>query len=229
MTHQNDTYKVWAADNMMYGPIDFATLREWVSEDRILSDTWIHSERTNAWYHAREIDALRPHLHSRLPVTAPISGGVIHPEELRQFSVFAGISNELLEQLIGFGELCEPPPDQVILKKGEPGDAIFFVLSGSVRVRLMIGREDKTLNKIPAGQFLGEMAMFTQAPRSADVVAMGATRLMRLSNQAFLELIKEVPSLAATFLFTMASIMAHRISETNSNFQKQVAGDFVWR
>ena len=69
MTHQNDTYKVWAADNMMYGPIDFATLREWVSEDRILSDTWIHSERTNAWYHAREIDALRPHLHSRLPVT----------------------------------------------------------------------------------------------------------------------------------------------------------------
>jgi CRP-like cAMP-binding protein len=120
-------------------------------------------------------------------------------------------------------------PDEVILKKNDPGDAIFFILSGQVRVRLVIGREDKTLNKIPAGQFFGEMAMFTQAPRSADVVAVEATRLMRVSNQAILQLIKDVPSLAASFLFTMASIMAHRISETNSNFQKQVAGDFVWR
>src|SRR4051812_38743850 len=229
MTHENDTYKVWAADNMIYGPIDFATLREWVSEDRVLSDTWIHSERANAWYHAKEIDALRSHLHAGLPTAQPVHGGVIHAEELRQFSVFAGMSNELLEQFIGFAELCEARPDDVILKKGDPGDAIFFILSGKVRVRLIIGREDKTLNKIPAGQFFGEMAMFTQAPRSADVVAVDASRLMRVSNQAFLQLIKEVPSLAASFLFTMASIMAHRISETNSNFQKQVAGDFVWR
>ena len=229
MTHENDTYKVWAADNMIYGPIDFPTLREWVSENRIFSDTWIHSERANAWYHAKEIDALRSHLNIGLPTVHPVHGGVIHAEELRQFSVFAGMSNELLEQFIGFAELCEARPNDVILKKGDPGDAIFFILAGKVRARLIIGREDKTLNKIPAGQFFGEMAMFTQAPRSADVVAVDATRLMRVSNQAFLQLIKEVPSLAASFLFTMASIMAHRISETNSNFQKQVAGDFVWR
>ena len=229
MTIESDTYKIWAADNMIYGPIDFPTLRDWVSENRILADTWIHSERANAWYHAREIDALRSHLNVGQGLVQSVHGGAIHAEELRQFSVFAGMSNELLEEFIGFGELYEALPGDTVIKKGEPGDAIFFILSGQVRVRLVIGREDKTLNNIPAGQFFGEMAMFTQAPRSADVVAVDATRLMRVSNQAFLQLIKDVPSLAATFLFTMASIMAHRISETNSNFQKQVAGDFVWR
>jgi CRP-like cAMP-binding protein len=103
------------------------------------------------------------------------------------------------------------------------------MLTGEVRARLMISYEDKTLNHIPAGQFFGEMAMFTQAPRSADVVAVQSSRLMRVSNQAFLQLIKELPALAAPFLFTMAKMMAHRISETNSNLQKQVTSEFVWR
>src|SRR6478752_1166044 len=67
----------------------------------VMTDTWIHSERANAWYHASEIDALRPHLNIGLPVVRPVHGGVIQPEELRQFSVFAGMSNELLDQFIG--------------------------------------------------------------------------------------------------------------------------------
>lgn len=230
MTHEHDSFKVWATDNMIYGPIDFPTLVQWVEEGRVLPQTWVHSEQANAWHHARQLEPLRPFLQAQADTpmtTAP--AGQIRPEELRQFSVFASLSNDLLEQFTHYGELCEVPAGATILKKATPGDAVYFVLSGEVRARLIIGREDQTLNRIPAGQFFGEMSMFTQAPRSADVLAVQPSRLMRVSSQAFLRLVKEVPALAAPFLFNMANMMAHRISETNSNLQKQVAAEFTWR
>jgi CRP-like cAMP-binding protein len=230
MTHEHDSYKVWAADNMIYGPIDFSTLTQWVQESRVLPETWVHSEQANAWHHANQLEMLAPYLQAAAPaatVTAP--PGRILPEELRQFSVFVNLSNDLLEQFTDYAELCEVSPGTAIIKKGTPGDAIYFVLSGEVRARLIIGREDQTLNHIHAGQFFGEMSMFTQSHRSADVLAVKPSRLMRVSNQAFLELVREVPALAAPFLFNMASMMAHRIADTNSNLQKQVAADFTWR
>lgn len=230
MTHEHDSYKVWAADNMIYGPIDFGTLLQWVEENRVQPETWVHSEQANAWYHASQLEALQPCLQARQasPITTAPAGQIL-PEELRQFSVFTSLSNDLLEQFTRYGELCEVPAGATIIKKGTPGDAVYFVLSGEVRARLIIGREDQTLNHICAGQFFGEMSMFTQAPRSADVLAVQPSRLMRVSNQAFLQLVKEVPALAAPFLFNMANMMAHRISETNSNLQKQVAAEFTWR
>jgi hypothetical protein len=230
MPHKQDSYKVGAADNMIYGPIDFDTLAQWVQECRVLPETWVHSEQANAWYHANQIEMLQASLEAASPKpVSPAPVGRILPEELRQFSVFANLSNDLLEQFTHYGELSEVNPGAVIIKKGTPGDAVYFILSGEVRARLLIGREDQTLNLIPSGQFFGEMSMFNQAVRSADVLAVKPTRLMRVSNQAFLQLIQEVPVLAAPFLFNMASMMAHRIAETNRNLQKQVAAEFIWR
>jgi CRP-like cAMP-binding protein len=230
MTQEHDAYKVWAADNMIYGPIDFPTLAEWVKERRVLPETWVHSEKANAWHHANQIEELEPYLQAAADVdSTPAPAGHILPEELRQFSVFVNLSNDLLTQFTHYGELYEVTPGTCIIKHGTPGDAVYFLLSGEVRARLMIGREDQTLNRIPAGQFFGEMSMFNQAPRSADVLAVQPSRLMRVSNQAFLQLIKEVPALAAPFLFNMACMMAHRIAETNTSLQKHVAAEFTWR
>src|SRR5437867_1765887 len=105
----NDLFKVWAMDNIIYGPIDFATLRQWVAENRVLPETWVHSQCDNAWRQARQIATLRDALQTAngtadLPCAA---GSAIAPEELRQFSVFSGLSNELIEQFIRFTELYQ--------------------------------------------------------------------------------------------------------------------------
>ena len=114
------------------------------------------------------------------------------------------------------------------LKKGDPGDAFFLVLEGSVRVRLRIGREDRTLGIIPAGQFFGEMAMFNRAPRSADVVAESDARLFRLTAESFLAMTRENPGLAAPILFALAGAMANRVSEANQQLQREVTSGFAW-
>ena len=132
-------------------------------------------------------------------------------------------------QLIRLGELVHAHAGEVVIKRGDPGDALFFVLGGSVRARIFVGGDEKKLARICAGQFFGDMAMFTQSPRSADVVAEGETRLLRFGAEAFRSLIGENPAAAAPMLFGIAGTMAHPIMEDNQCFQRQVASDFCWR
>lgn len=231
-TEHEEVFKVWASDNMVYGPIPLVTLLQWVAEARVLPDTWVHCQVDNAWQPAGRIEALRSGFAAGQETASPAdSSGAHHaaaPEELRQFAMFSGLSNSQLEQFLRFGELVPALPGELIIKKGDPGDAIFFVLLGEVRVRLLVGLEDKTLAHIPAGEFFGEMAMFNQAPRSADVVAETEARLLRLSSQAFLIFMKEIPGLASPLLFAIAQAMAARISEGNQRFQREKAAEFVW-
>ncbi len=73
------------------------------------------------------------------------------------------------------------------------------------------------------------MAMLTQRPRSADIVAETESRLLRFSAEAFRHLIEENPEAAAPMLFGLAGIMANRIWEDNQRLQKEVASEFIWR
>jgi CRP-like cAMP-binding protein len=130
-----------------------------------------------------------------------------------------------LEQVLRFGELYIVPPHSCIIRKGDPGDAIYLVLSGEVRVRLVIGMEDKTLATIRPGQFFGEMALFNDSPRSADVVAVTETRLMRITRHAFRLFMEEIPELASPIFYNLA--MADRLVAANKRYQLDTATEFV--
>ena len=73
------------------------------------------------------------------------------------------------------------------------------------------------------------MAMFTESPRSADIVSDSGTRLLRLSAEAFRLLTRELPSIACPILYGMASSMAGRIAEDNHRMRRDVASSFIWR
>ncbi len=149
--------------------------------------------------------------------------------ELRLFPIFSTLPNHELAQFIRFAELVIVQPGEVVMKRREPGDAIFFVLSGSVRAQIRVGGEEKVLAKIGAGEFFGEMAMLTQTPRSADVIAEETCRLLRFSAEAFRLLIEQSPAAAAPMLYSLSSLMARRVLEVNNRYQHEVASGFVWR
>ena len=41
-------YKVWASDNVVYGPVVLGTLLEWVADGRVTPDTWVFSQEVNS-------------------------------------------------------------------------------------------------------------------------------------------------------------------------------------
>src|SRR5437764_7352873 len=57
--YDQETYRVWASDNQVYGPIPLPTLVQWVQEARVFRDTWVYLEASQEWRPANKIDPLR--------------------------------------------------------------------------------------------------------------------------------------------------------------------------
>jgi Cyclic nucleotide-binding domain len=218
---RQDLFRVRDSDNMVYGPVDLSTLVQWVQEKRVLPETLIHVESESRWHQAQDYAPLQAYFSSQ----QKSKPGAVHldptievsPEELRQFPVFSNLSDKQLQQLAALSYYFEVPPGRLIVKQGEPCDAIYFVLSGTLRVRLLTGlkKDDTALRRISTGEFFGEVGMLLQSTRMADVVAETGARLLRISSNAVQLIIKETPELAGPFLFSLAVTMAHHMAEEN--------------
>lgn len=79
-----------------------------------------------------------------------------------------------------------------VVRKGEAGDAMYFIVRGQVEVR--VGKPIATLKE---GDFFGEMALLDRKPRSADVVTLTPCTLLVLEVGEFYQLIGQHPSLIA--------------------------------
>jgi len=85
---------------------------------------------------------------------------------------------------------------EVLFHRGEPGDALYVVESGQVRVFTLdeAGRE-LTLNTMNPGEAFGEMALLDSRPRSASIAAIGPTTLRCLHRGDFLSQVHTSPEL----------------------------------
>ena len=226
------TYKVLASDNLLYGPIDLQTLMQWTSDDRVLPQTWLFRAPDNTWIPADFVSELKPYFEraaGQTRVTDAVKATrEVEPEELRQFPIFAGVSNEQLQQFLEFAEFVACDPNYLLIKKGAIGDSIYFVLSGTVRARIIVSHEEKVLTNIPAGEFFGEIAMLTQSPRSADIVANEQSRLLRVRAQSFLTMNEKYPTLSAPILFEMSRWLAVRVADLTKQLSLAQAQEHVW-
>jgi CRP-like cAMP-binding protein len=233
-TSSDAVFKVLSSDNLIYGPIDLATLVQWVRERRVQRGSWVHLETSNTWVAAESINGLQPEFDALAgtPGAAPatdVASPVITLDELRGFERFAPYSNEDLALLLPFCELVTAEKGDLIIKKGDMSDAMFLVLSGQVRARIRVGGHDTSLGVMEPGELFGEVAMLSQTARSADVVAEAPTRLLRLTSERFQELMSNHSQLAARILYNIARLLATRMSQRNQQLEKELASDFVWR
>lgn len=228
-----ENYRVWAADNQVYGPVPLEILSEWVSDGRVGPEDWVYLEARREWRAARRIEGLSglfpPGEDTMFLMKQASEPDGVTPDELRQVSALRGITKKGLVQLIKYGRVIHAQPGELVLRRNEPGDCLLFVLSGSVRVRILVGQDDKTLSQVKAGQVLGEIAMFTQSARSADAVAEEPSRLFRLDAQALHEMMEHCPETAARMLYAISCTLARHVFEDNRRFQSEVVSQFLWR
>src|SRR5829696_652053 len=115
-------------------------------------------------------------------------------DELRRVPLFAGLSEEDLERLYQMAETVSIPAGQLVLQEGEPGDALYVVLDGELEITKRQGGQDILLAVSRAGEFLGEMSLLEQTPRSASVRTLRESRLLVISQAAFQTLLSCSPS-----------------------------------
>jgi hypothetical protein len=228
-------YKIWAVDNIVYGPVELPTLVNWVKEERVTADTWVFAEQHDQWKRAStlpelvlffktEREAGNASGETSFAVQNLSSDRVgIKIGTLRRIKIFAGMSDDQLTRFTQFMEFKAVRQFTEIVRQGEPGDAMYLVLEGEVRVRLMIGGRETIVTVLLAGDFFGEIALFDHGPRSADVVANSESVLLKISAGAFQKVAREHPDLATPFLLAMGKTLTSRIRADNKRYKDAVS------
>ena len=120
---------------------------------------------------------------------------------LRIMPMFSGVSTEVLASIASLLIERRFPKHKTIVEEGAPGDYMYIIAEGSVKVTKLSGDgREKILELLEVGDFFGEMSLFDEAPRSASVKAMSDVRILALARNDFLRLLGRSPDLALSVI-----------------------------
>jgi CRP-like cAMP-binding protein len=123
---------------------------------------------------------------------------------LRGIPLFAGIDDDGLEVIGRLATEFAAPAGQVLAEVGQPGTGLFIIEEGTVEVDLPGG----TTVELGPGEFFGEVALLTDAPRNARVRARTDVRCLAIERRTFGLLLDAHPSIAVAML----PIVARRLT-----------------
>ena len=118
-----------------------------------------------------------------------------------------------LDDLVTFSTVARFEPHEDIVRKGDPGDCLYGILSGRVRIYSTSPEGGEiTLNVQEPGELFGEIALLDGSTRTASAAAMEHVDLLRIHRSHFLPYVKANPDL----LLGMLSLLCQRLRWTSS-------------
>src|SRR5690606_29046901 len=106
-------------------------------------------------------------------------------EVLKGMQLFRYLSYKELVRVMNITETRDFSPGDAVIREGEPGDAMYVVLSGRVRLH----KGDVTVAELDKGQHFGEMAPVDRTPRSLTATAIDDARLLLIRRKDFYAII----------------------------------------
>ena len=115
---------------------------------------------------------------------------------------------------------------EVIVRRDSPGDALFILTSGKVKVVYMEdeGEGETIIAVLQAGDFVGELSIIDGAGRSADVVALEATEALMLSAEDFRTSLTTMPAIGLALLTELSGRLRRANSWIRSLSSQDVYG-----
>ncbi|MEW5869600.1 MAG: cyclic nucleotide-binding and patatin-like phospholipase domain-containing protein [Chloroflexota bacterium] len=115
---------------------------------------------------------------------------------LTNLSIFGDLDEAAVQALAAELEVLKLPSGGVLFHQGDPGDALYIVVSGKLRlIQSQPNGVETCLDELAPGACVGEMALLTGRQRIGTVIASEETELARLSKAAFERLAEDHPSL----------------------------------
>jgi len=131
---------------------------------------------------------------------------------LNVIPLFSDLSPAQLDSIGAHMTMRTVEKGEMIIRQGEVADTIFIIIAG--RVKVYMSDEPDTpreviVSTLGAGDFFGELSLFDQEPRAANVAALERTHVQTLSHETFQRVIEESPDIARKVMATMAARLRH--------------------
>jgi CRP/FNR family cyclic AMP-dependent transcriptional regulator len=115
--------------------------------------------------------------------------------------LFSRCSKGELRQIAKLADEIDLRPGKVLTREGTRGREFFVLLEGKADVR----RNTRLLPSLGPGDFFGEIALVTDAPRTATVTAVTPVHALVITDRAFRELMRRSPTIQGKVLEAVAS------------------------
>jgi CRP-like cAMP-binding protein len=136
---------------------------------------------------------------------------------LEHAPLFAGLDREQLEKVLATGHRASFEPGQAIVERGDPGDAMYIIMSGAAEVDVG-GR----FHRLEQGAFFGEMAVLAGKRREATVKAVEHVEALRIPADDLQAFLLENPRVAVGMLKSLVE----RLREVQDRLDTWIGG--VW-
>jgi CRP-like cAMP-binding protein len=136
---------------------------------------------------------------------------------LERTPLFAGLERGHLDDVLTVGRRVSYQPGQAIVERGDPGDAMYIVLSGAAEVDVG-GR----FHRLERGAFFGEMAVLAGKPREATVKAVEPLEALQIPAGEFQTFLAANPEIAVGMLKSLVE----RLREVQDRLDTWIGG--VW-
>ncbi len=160
-------------------------------------DFWLRNPEVLAPLVYQKVDSQpNPQLPQQLPKQA--SKPLSIRDLLQQVTYFQKLTNLELRRLIEIGHRQRLVESEILFHEGDPGNAFYIILSGSIEV--FVEKLNKHLSTVKTGEFFGELSLMLGIPRTATVRALEDTVLFVINNKGFEKLLQERPELAEVII-----------------------------
>jgi CRP-like cAMP-binding protein len=143
---------------------------------------------------------------------------------LKQAAVFQELDDGELARV---AEVCREQQftaGQHIFKEGEPGNRLFILADGEVRIsRTIPGSGEEALAVLKPGACFGEMSIFDRSERSTDAIANTACTLLTIARPDFELLLDFNRDIAYKVLWSVVRLLSARLRVTNDNLRSFLA------
>ena len=119
---------------------------------------------------------------------------------IKQAPLFARCTKKEIEQVAHLADEIDLREGKELTVEGEPGREFFVLIEGTADVR----RKGRRVNQMKDGDFFGEIALISGAPRTATVTATSPVRALVITDRDFRTLLKKSPAMQLRVLEALA-------------------------
>ncbi len=117
--------------------------------------------------------------------------------------LFAGLPQRDVRRVAAVAEETWFNAGHVVVQEGEPGSSFYVILDGEARVTK--GTSGRTVARLKAGDYFGELALLDGGPRSATVIAETSLDAVRIQRSAFRKMLTQEPEVGLRIMAGVAS------------------------
>jgi len=149
-------------------------------------------------------------------MTGGWSGDVISTVEkvlfLKSIDLFSQIPGEDLAQIAQITDEVHFEEGDVLFHEGDPGDTLYFVIEGQVKV----SKGGREVARLGERQVFGEMAILDSEPRSASILSLSRLTLLRIARDDFNEILAEKAEIAQGVIKVLTRRLRDMLSQQDA-------------